>query len=703
MDLFSFLRGFGSSKKAASDSSFGGNWTIINGGNDGINDRNLLSANQEWVFIAVDKVASAVASVPFKVMKYARNGDEQEVFDGPLVKFLEKPSSNFTGKDFIYLNTAYKELTGNAFWERKDQNINPLIPTSVTPNIDNGKLTSLRYSGGGVERIIPYKDVLHDRYIDPSKPYWGVGKLQKIARWVDTSSFSNEFLRRFFLNGATFGGFIETEEESEARVKLIQAGLTNDHVGVRNSHKIAILPKGAKFARGNANMAEMEMGETDDRYRDKILAAFGVPKTLVGLTTEVNRASAEASEYIFARYTVEPIAKALVEFLNENIAKKLDPTGKTYFAYDEFVPVNREIELKEREIALNKQPYMTVNEVRAAAGLPPVKGGDTIYGNPFQVPLGSPQASPEAPVADDEEDDTPPPAKSRSRAIPAHVRRQAKTESALEKVVSSIVKKMADIEATKDTDEAAHKDFVGRVDGYRDQMEKAVRDFNNRQERQVILDLTSITKAVSKTDLWDKEKEIDIMVDFVTPILGALLTEQAIAEYTAQGFAGEFDSGSAIIKQTVALAAKRLAKSYNNTTAELLKRALNDGIQEGESLAQLTKRVQDIYVFSDQVRAKAVAHTESFYIANKGNLEAYRQSGVVKSQRWYTAEDEMVCPHCNPMSGRIVGVDEAYFKKGDVLVGTDGSKLNLNYRTMDVPPLHTNCRCFIRPELIEID
>lgn len=703
MGIFDNFRDFFGKKKSTNLSS--DNWINSSGGNDGVNDRNLLLNNKEWVFIAVDKVASSVAGVRFKVMQYKRNGDDQEVFNGPLVEFLEKPAEGFTGKDFIYLNTAWKELTGNAFWEKqKGMKLSPMIPTNVKPKKGaNGQLLGYRYTQGSEQRVIPIKDVLHDRYLDPANPYWGVGKLAKIAKWVDTSSFSNEFLRRFFINGATFGGFIETEEETEERIKLIKAGLANDHVGVDNAHKLGVLPKGAKYTKTTANMGEIEMGATDDRYRDKILAGFGVPKTLVGLTTEVNRASAEASEYIFARYTIKPVVDDLIEFLNVHIAPLLDKSDKYYFAYDEFIPVNQELLLKEREIALNRQPYKTVNEVRSEIGLPPVKGGDIVLANPFQVPLGQPQASPDVPKDEDEdEDDNPQPKKNVPRSFMSRVRPQEKKADAINKFVDGIFTKVAEIE-TKTPDEIAHKDFVGRVETFLERMQNAVRMFNSEQQSRVKQNLQRITKDVNKGDLFIMDDEVVVMANFVYPILRGLLTEQAIAEYEAQGFPGTFDNNAETLVKTVERAARRLAKSYNNTTANLLKKALNDGISAGDGLAALTKRVQEIYEFSDAVRAKSVAHTESFYIANKGNKEAYKQSGVVKSIRWYTAEDEQVCEFCGQEHGKIIGVSENFYKKGETITGRDGGTLKLNYRTIGEPPIHTNCRCFIRPEEIALN
>lgn len=677
-------------------------------------ERELLERNREWVFVSVDKVANSVSAVRFKVMRYSRNDDDQEVFDHPMVDFLESPAPEFTGKDFIYMTTAYKELVGNAYWELKPGNVlSPLVPTAMRPILEGGKITAYEYYGEEKRRIIQAKNVLHDRYVDLRKPYTGVGKLEKIARWVDTSFYSNEFVRLFFINGAQFGGFIKTEEESEERIKLIKAGLANDHVGVQNAHKIAVLPKGSEFQAVTSKMSDMQFKELDDGFRDKIFAAFGVPKAILGLAEEVQRGNVESSEYIFKVYTIKPIVDNFIEFLNNKIAPLYDPTGKLYFSYDNFIPENEELKLKEREVALAKQPYKTVNEVRAEVGLPPIDGGDEIYSSPGVV-LGEKPIVPELVPGDDPKDDKKP-----EKAAPARPTRdhratttrqvapkraptkRARREEAKERIIEDIVAKAAEIAAKIDPEEVTHKSFVGRVEPYEERIAGAVRDFNNRQEREVQSRLARITKGVAKSDLFDMESEVGVMVDFVTPLLKGLMIEQAMEEYAAQGFEGVLNPENLSVNRFVEQAAKRLAKGYNNVTAGLLKRALNEGIANGESLDQLAGRVREVYQFSDETRAARVARTEAFYIANEGSREAYRQSGIVASVRWYTAQDERTCPFCGPLHGKIVGINEVFFNKDDELE-VDGRKLKLDYRAIDVPPLHTNCRCFIRPDAIEI-
>jgi phage portal protein BeeE len=173
MDIFSIFKG--SRRKSVDNSN--GTWDVIVGpgnGADTVIERNLLANNKEWVFIAVDKVASSVSAVRLKVMKYARNGDDQEIFDGPLVQFLENPGPGFTGKDFVYLNTVYKELTGNAFWERlkNKSGVYPIIPTAVAPHIVAGKMTGYKVSDSGQQRTLKLEEV-RKRFLDGTFPVFG--------------------------------------------------------------------------------------------------------------------------------------------------------------------------------------------------------------------------------------------------------------------------------------------------------------------------------------------------------------------------------------------------------------------------------------------------------------------------------------------------------------------------------------------------
>jgi SPP1 gp7 family putative phage head morphogenesis protein len=99
--------------------------------------------------------------------------------------------------------------------------------------------------------------------------------------------------------------------------------------------------------------------------------------------------------------------------------------------------------------------------------------------------------------------------------------------------------------------------------------------------------------------------------------------------------------------------------------------------------------VDGVYSFADERRAGLIAKTESFRAANWANREAWKQSGVVKTLIWYSAEDNRVCPECEALDGKEISIDDKFF--------TD------DYSGGEFPPRHPDCRCYTRPGEVSIN
>lgn len=91
-------------------------------------------------------------------------------------------------------------------------------------------------------------------------------------------------------------------------------------------------------------------------------------------------------------------------------------------------------------------------------------------------------------------------------------------------------------------------------------------------------------------------------------------------------------------------------------------------------------------IIGDDARAETIARTEAMEAANRGQQELWSQAvdaGLLtgqEEQEWIVANDDRLCPICEPMDGVRVGLDESF----DV----DGEE-------MDGPPAHPNCRCVL--------
>lgn len=100
-------------------------------------------------------------------------------------------------------------------------------------------------------------------------------------------------------------------------------------------------------------------------------------------------------------------------------------------------------------------------------------------------------------------------------------------------------------------------------------------------------------------------------------------------------------------------------------------RELSDGINAGESIPKLSKRLQES-VDMGKRRATTMARTETINACVDGARVRYEQYGV-KEFTYIAASDSRTCQQCAALDGKV-------FKMGD---------------NAHMPPLHPNCRCCI--------
>ena len=121
----------------------------------------------------------------------------------------------------------------------------------------------------------------------------------------------------------------------------------------------------------------------------------------------------------------------------------------------------------------------------------------------------------------------------------------------------------------------------------------------------------------------------------------------------------------------------------NAITYKRVTKAIEDWIKGGEHINTLEARLTPI--FGEQ-RATQIAVTEVTRIYAEGNKQAWKETGFIGGNRWNTANDELVCPICEPLNQVEVALDEGFTPDGPGEGPT-------------APPAHVNCRCFLTPIL----
>ncbi len=114
-------------------------------------------------------------------------------------------------------------------------------------------------------------------------------------------------------------------------------------------------------------------------------------------------------------------------------------------------------------------------------------------------------------------------------------------------------------------------------------------------------------------------------------------------------------------------------RGIGEETNKAIIRELSEGLQRGESIPNLARRIRDRVDHIGIHRARLMARTETMYALNEGTKTRYAQHGI-EMVEWLTAWDERTCADCAALNGRVFKVSEA-----------------------PPCPLHPNCRCTLLP------
>ena len=238
---------------------------------------------------------------------------------------------------------------------------------------------------------------------------------------------------------------------------------------------------------------------------------------------------------------------------------------------------------------------------------------------------------------------------------------------------------------------------------------EALREMFRQQSRAVIGLLDKTNKAIS-TKLSHDDDGIDEELSGIQKLFRGIFTAIGVSS-VATGFRAAIDqfSLSESIRvlnpkpvnpaEDAALARliDRRLKLLNDQTSKTTSRAIKRIVEDADSVGVAKEGIKGFMTGPNaEYRALRIARTESVALHNRAAEHAFAKAGIQK-KRWLTNQDKKTCQFCPKLNGKIVGVGENYFNKGDQFVGERGGVLRLNYDNTPTPPIHPNCRCTIIP------
>lgn len=339
--------------------------------------------------------AGNIAGLPVTVTRRGPDGIAVEAQDHPLFWLLhDSPNYDQSAFDFWEFIAASIELQGNAYAEMEMRDdgfivsLTPVRPDIVRVRRLAGGDLEYRWAADGIEHVVLQDRMLHIRG-PGGTPLGGTSPLDVCRRVFNAAAAADRASTAMFNNGARPSGVLSVEQKlkPEQRVEMEDL-LSQKFVGAMNAGRPMLLDNKAQWQSLAIDAADSQMLESRQFGVEEICRLFDVDPHLVGHTAGNTTLGSSIADQTLSMYKLKlrkrlkRIEGALKKQLLTRAERKAGVSIE--FNIEAFLRADSQGRAK---YYTQMRPFMTVNQVRALEGWPPVPGGDVVFAQMQDIPL----------------------------------------------------------------------------------------------------------------------------------------------------------------------------------------------------------------------------------------------------------------------------------------------------------------------------
>jgi HK97 family phage portal protein len=555
---------------------------------------------------------------------------------------------------------------------------------------------------GRIERI-PVDDIIHWRNgIDPRNDRKGFSELKQGVRQIcglnECDTYTSAMLRNMGIVGAVISFEGDEGSVDPGEVDILRDQWREDHTSEGRGTPL-VSPRGMKVQKLGMSPEEMRLDKIPARLEDTI-------HSLCGLSPMVTNASSGKDHKTYANYgegrkaayedCLIPMQASFAECVTWNLLKADFTEGdRVRFDYGGIkCLLENETEVGERAgKAYQTYQGITRAEYREAIGLDWTDEDEIFFdqaskrsideehleddglGDAVELGPGSATAKAEAGA-----DPAAPPARGYEHRRP--FRDQG----------SAAPPRRTPGTPVGDIDEEHADNTYNLPDGQ--PIRRSLKKWFQKQLRETLGTLPAIGEPMpaSFPALTDYN---DPMASAMTPLISGYWDESGKVTRGKLGLdPADWEVHDPHLHQTIKDAAFSFCEETNATTSKELSEALSDLHKElisglvdsGDSIRELTKRVQKVFENADHARAERIARTEASRAVHGASLVSAEESGVVDGKKILLSAN--ACPLCVETAEKHP--EGVTLHQSFATIGT-----NPAYSAIKMPPIHPNCRCSV--------
>lgn len=661
--------------------------------------------------------------------------------DHSLMDVFTRPNPMMTGTQLWQATELWMALRGEAMWlllsadgsrlkvGAEPAEIWPVTPDLFKPAKKAGRLLGWEYEvrtmtttkeSVGQKILLGLHELIQFKYVNLSDPWRGFPPINPLSATIHGDLLARAHNRATIANGAEPGGYLfdekapegETWDEDEYDDFLEK--WEQRHGGPRNRRRISILPPGLKYVQAGMTPVDMDYINQGHEHRDEILAGLRSPKTVLGITDAVPYAVQQGQDKNFIDKTIIPEWLMFEQTLDGTLF--FGETDNVVGAFDlanvEALRLGVDTKINSAARAASVELHMPPRLALETVGLGDVaayEGDDVALVSPLLAPvadvvsglLGSPFGPDADP--DDGEEPTEDPENEPDEDDP-EAPDDSTDESTIKKLTSVFSKKSraeklriwaAMILRLQQPMERVYIPIWRRWIGNERRTQLRLFDEGTRESRGLSL------SAILKQEGFDIDAILTPLEDLMTRLGSTtrpLYTEalESTYEFTTEidlGGIPVFELDDPRIIEFLDEQQARLVGTVPKTIQRNLRRTLRMGIEAGEPIADLRRRIGQIFdISASSARSLAIARTESGAFINGSRDVMFGAQGFDEFD-WITAGDEHVREH------HVVYGDSGPHERGfnyRTLVGLTGTLRRPHDPEAPAEEV-VNCRCMMIP------
>lgn len=571
----------------------------------------------------------------------------------------------------------------------------------------------------GTKVVLKPEDVVWIRKPHPLDPYLSLTPMESAGIAIEIENLSKLYNRNFLLNDGRPGGLLVVRGEIDDDDKDELRSRFRGNVNRAGAVTVLSSDEGVDFVDTGQSPRDANYVQMRQIQKEEILAAFGVPESVIGNAAGRTFANAAEEHKVFWNETMLPhletIARALDE-LDEDYYIDFDVTDvpvlvlykqeRDRYLMSEYQTglisgneyregAGRKVIDSELMNAMLANPNLTpigytnkkfVQQQMGAPGMPGAVPPAGAPGGPMIPGMGAVPAVPGAPAVEG----VAPSAPQEGMTAAIQAEEVAAAQAGQMSQASAFGNQITTKSLRDDWDEKAE----GSLDRWVEILDSALERFVERQQR-VILEKAAGSKSRKALEagnldyenifdqrVWDKQ-----LAEDMRPILSGIMNDAATIVSQEVGMQAEIDEKESAehLKEQI-----ERFQQVNATTAKeiqgavLISMSLGDG---EDKMGMLKAALLAIFVNLLAKRKRVIAEHESHAAFNAGSFYAGRSVGAA-TKTWVSEKDAKVRPEHASLHGDTVSMYEPFVVGGQTIMypGDPTAPINL---TM-------NCRCKVR-------